>query len=64
MEPLIQSGAITYSKALDDLSTLMWHSSTQVTEQYLKYKSRRNDVRKMNEAYQADLDDLSLFFDP
>lgn len=44
MTPGIDSGKMSYTRALDQLRQLMWHASLATTERYLRYRENRAAV--------------------
>lgn len=62
MAPLMEAGKLTYSQALDRLRQIMWHSSTTVTEHYLKYRTNRAMVTAAEEGWHHRLEELATAF--
>lgn len=49
--PHVQKGDFTLSKVLGTVQELMWHSSLQTTERYLKYRSRMQMIYAAIDGY-------------
>lgn len=59
MTPLINSGEMTYTEALDKLKAMMWHTSITTTEVYLKFRNRRAQLVAANEGWNKRLMELA-----